>query len=248
MRPAMNASASSCSPHWHRATCRRRHHQPESASGLTDQQIPGHDLPRLRMAIAHHQAAAPLVTLADQLGQVCVDLRFQRGGQYPPCLPGRHANVGLHLRSSSDHREGTPGPTGPQVSSISHARPLHPSAHTNLPPEQDRRPPTRTATGRRTGTAWSRRSWSTTRRTTPKPVPVTGPRSPPVGGTAPAYWFLAVRDSPSAGPPTVTTPRRRRVPPCQRGPPWWSNAWHGRTGLPLLSGRTAGCSTSCPPA
>jgi hypothetical protein len=98
----------------------------------------GHHLPRLRMPVAHDQASAPIVALLRQLGQVGVDLRLQRGAQHPPrtfphhinqqrdvltprpilgdysqhraYLPDRRANVGLHSRSSTDHREGTPFP------------------------------------------------------------------------------------------------------------------------------------------
>jgi hypothetical protein len=35
------------------------------------------------MAVTHHQPAAPLIPLVRQLGEVRVDLRFQRGGQHP---------------------------------------------------------------------------------------------------------------------------------------------------------------------
>ena len=44
----------------------------------------GEDLPRLMAAVAHHQAAAPLVALGAEPGDVGINLGLQRLGQHPP--------------------------------------------------------------------------------------------------------------------------------------------------------------------
>ncbi len=44
----------------------------------------GHDLPWLGVAVADDQPAAAFVSLVSELGDVGVDLGFQRGGEHPP--------------------------------------------------------------------------------------------------------------------------------------------------------------------